>query len=123
MRTFRQFLEEAKKADQAYGWLNPKGSFIKNRNGDIHGDTYTKFTGDRGPRGGDYWDKIAKANKKGWQRLDIQKDASPRGKEIYGVIMGKKEKWTPRHNLAMRRIKKAMGVDKTYANNVEKAKG
>lgn len=112
MKTFKQFLEE-KKNDQAYGWLNDKGSFIRNRDGRIHGDTYTKHTGVRIK---DYWKKIDHATKQGWHRLDIYKDE--RDKAIWGVHQGDKTKWTDRHTKAMNRIKKALGAS-DYKDDVE----
>lgn len=113
MLTFKQYLEE--KNREAYGWLNDKGSFIKNRDGDIHVNTYTKF-GKPNPKLS-YDDKFDDAFKKGWQRMDIRRDDSDRS--IYGLIQGKEKKWTPRHSKAMARIKKAMGVT-TYRNTVDK---
>jgi hypothetical protein len=102
--------EENKKL---YGWLNPKGSFIRNRGYNIHGDTYTKFTGVRKP---DYWDKIADATSKGWQRLDLYKNDD---KTVDGVIQGDRKKWTPRHGKSLARIKKAIGAD-GYKNFIQK---
>jgi hypothetical protein len=102
--------EENKKL---YGWLNPKGSFIRNRGYNIHGDTYTKFTGVRKT---DYWDKIADATSKGWQRLDLYKNDD---KTVDGVIQGERKKWTPRHGKSLARIKKAIGAD-GYKNMIQK---
>ena len=117
MKTFKQFLEEANK--NTYGWLNPKGSFIRNRNGDVHGDTYSKFTGDGKPSGDGYGyhDKIDRALGKGWQRLDVYSDHER--KVVDGMIQGKAKSWTPRHAKAMERVKKALGA-KGYKSEIEK---
>lgn len=104
MKTFKQFLEE-QKADQIYGWFNPKGSFVRNRKGNIHGDTYSQMTGDTK---GDYWSKIDRATKKGWQRVAIEKDDGMKG--LYGVIQGDKKKWTDRHSRGLKLAKKAIGA-------------
>ena len=121
MKTFKEFMAEQN--DNAYGWLNPKGSFIRNRKGNIHGDTYSKFSGhgkvdhDDGPG---YYDKIDHALSKGWQRLDVYSDK--RNKTVDGLLQGRKDKWTPRHTKAMRLIKKALGVKKGYKNEIEKVR-
>lgn len=90
---------------EAYGWLNDKGSFIKNRKGLIHGRTYQKFVKDAPPRHADYDDVIGHALKKGWARLDIENDEYG----TLGVAQYRKDKWTPRHGKAYKRILKAIG--------------
>lgn len=111
MLTFTQFMREQNR--NAYGWLNPKGSFIKNRKNQIHGDTYTRMTGVKG----EYFKKIDHALNKGWTRLDIEPDH--KFKEISGFMQNKKSAWTPRHKKALSRIKKALG-GKDYKNVYDK---
>ena len=112
MKTFKQYLEEK----EASGWINPKGSFIKNRKGDTHADTYSKITGygkKRGDVGRGYY--VDHAIKQGWSRVHIEKD----GNEAYGIVQRKKSKWTPRHDRALRLIKKAIGIKKKHYNGIE----
>ena len=97
----------------AYGWLNDKGSFIKNRNNDIHADTYSRFTGqgkDIGAnRGEASYKKIDQAIEKGWARIYIKKQ----GDETFGVVQRNASKWTPRHEKALALVRKAMKTNKT----------
>lgn len=113
MKTFKQFMEA--KNLYTYGWLNNKGSFIKNRGRDSHGATYTKHTGVDDQ---DYFGKIDHAIENGWARLDMYAD--PKNKRIEGVKQYKKDKWTPRHEKALKRIKRAMGTTK-YKDETENA--
>lgn len=101
MKTFKQFMKEG----EAYGWLNPKGSFIRNRNGNRHSETYTKKTGIKKD---DHFDTVDHAIKKGWHRIDLR--TSDNAKEVDGIIQGRVKKWTPRHDRAIKRIKKALGA-------------
>jgi hypothetical protein len=117
MMTFKQYLTERER--EAYGWLNDKGSFIKNRKGRIHGDTYSKFTGHGkadGDDGAGYYDKIDHALQRGWARLSIMRGDNA----DYGVIQRKASKWTPRHDKGMRLIRKALGKTKRgHSDEVE----
>lgn len=97
----------------AYGWLNDKGSFIKNRNNDIHADTYSRYTGqgkDIGAnRGEASYKKIDQAIENGWARIYIKKQ----GDETFGVVQRNASKWTPRHEKALALVRKAMKTNKT----------
>lgn len=118
MLSFREFLGETQ---DVYGWLNPKGSFIRNRKGDTHGDTYLKHGGSGTLKGYGYFDTIDGAINKGWARIGVVKSDSD--KSMYGVIQRDKKKWTPRHAKAWKRIKKAVGASKYTTKEVERGKG
>lgn len=103
MKTLAEFLAEADA--YAHGWLNHRGSFIRNRFGQTHKKTYERITGEK-PHPGDYDATVDHALRRGWARLDINHDAK-KG-EVYGLAQYDPEKWTPRHERALRRVKAAL---------------
>lgn len=120
MLSFREFIVEKREAGtEIYGWLNPKGSFIRNRGGDTHGDTYLKHGGTGSLKGYDYYSTVDGAVKKGWVRLAAAADRTH--KEIDGVIQRSPSKWTPRHSKAWKRLKKAIGASKYKTDGVARS--
>jgi hypothetical protein len=111
----RRVINEA--ATHAYGWLNDKGSFVRNRKGKIHGMTYKKFRPEAPDPKVDYDETINHALEKGWTRLDIEHEKRPAVPEkgmkaresLTGVVNYKRGKVTPRHKKGLQRVLKALG--------------
>lgn len=88
----------------------PTGSKVKA----MGGDRKVYVTG-HDPPGQGYEAKLSHATRKGWSRLAIYKD--PERKELSGI--NQTNTWTPRHDRAMRLIKKAIKAH-DYKDNVDR---
>lgn len=122
-------IEESTKANNAYGWFNDKGTFLRNRGG-IHGETYREkakhltASDKRTLASADYDEVIDHALKNKWVRADVStttdKIRNEKKHVMFGVLQHKKGAWTPRHEKNYNRIKKAIGVRSDTHDDVER---
>ena len=115
-----------KKPENAYGWLNDKGSWIRNRHR-VHATTFQKFGYNKLPskakdfikkHQGDYESRINTALKHGWARLDVIHD-EPKD-VLWGLVQARSEKWTKRHQKGLERIFKAIGSSSKTKDEIER---
>jgi hypothetical protein len=102
----------------AYGWLNDKGSFIRNRDhtGDIHGRVYKHYTPHAPDPDDDYDKTIDHALNRGWVRVDVEHNNRNGRDWVDGVVHYQKAKLGPRHKKGLTRVLKAVGWKKGKTN-------